>query len=63
MWAVVYIAPNREEAERIKKILSDEGLLVKLRELGLSQSGHSCSVEVLVPESEVDEALEIINAV
>lgn len=63
MWAVVYIAPNQKEAERMKKILSDEGLLVKLRELGQSLTGHNCSVEVLVPESEVDEALEIINAI
>ncbi|OAT85451.1 glutamate decarboxylase [Desulfotomaculum copahuensis] len=63
MWAVVYIAPNRKEAERMKKVLSDEGLLVKLRELGQSIAGHNCSVEVLVPESEVDEALDIINAI
>ncbi|MBE3587684.1 MAG: glutamate decarboxylase [Thermoanaerobacteraceae bacterium] len=61
MWTVVYIAPSKKEAERIKDLLSSEGFLVKLRELGLNQCGHHCSVEILVPEAEVDEALEVIN--
>lgn len=62
MWTVVYIAPSLKEAEKIKKLLSTEGFLVKLRTIGLSQ-GEACSVEILVPESEVDEALEIINTI
>jgi len=62
VWTVVYIAPNKAEAERIEKILQGEGLLVKLRAIGLLQASNACSVEILVPESEVDEAMEIINA-
>ncbi|NPV72602.1 MAG: glutamate decarboxylase [Pelotomaculum sp.] len=61
MWTVVYIAPNKKEAQRLEKLLTAEGLLVKLRAIGLPQSNNMCSIEVLVPESEVDEALEIIN--
>lgn len=63
MWTVVYIAPSLKEAEKIKKLLTTEGFLVKLRTIGLSQANEACSVEILVPESEVDEALEIINTI
>lgn len=63
MWTVVYIAPNKKEAEKIKSNLSAEGLLVKIRAVGLPQTGENGPAEVLVPESEVDEALEIINSI
>jgi len=63
MWTVVYIAPNKNEAERLQKLLTNEGLLVKLRAIGLSQDNSVGSVEILVPESEVDEALEVINTI
>lgn len=63
MWTVVYIAPNKREADRLKMLLAAEGFLVKLRIIGLTQANDNCSVEILVPESEVDEAMEIINTV
>lgn len=63
MWTVVYIAPNKREADRLKMLLATEGFLVKLRLIGIPQANSSCSVEILVPESEVDEAMEIINTV
>ncbi len=63
MWTVVYIAPSKKEAERLEKILTTEGFLVKLRSLGLPQANNVCSVEILVCESEVDEAMEIINSI
>lgn len=61
MWTVVYISSNQKEAARIQKALTEEGLLVKLRGIGLPNPVNQ-SVEILVPESEVDEALEIINS-
>jgi hypothetical protein len=61
LWTVVYIAPNKRIAENLKDKLISEGFLVNLRPLGLPNGGDSGSVEILVPESEVDEALEIIN--
>ena len=63
MWTVVYIAPNRREAERLQQALLQEGLLVILRNIGLPNANENGSVEILVPESEVDEALEVINTV
>ncbi len=61
MWTVVYIAPNGVIAEQLKSILTNEGLLVMLRPIGAPHLGNSASVEILVPESEAEEANEIIN--
>ncbi|MHB8157102.1 MAG: putative signal transducing protein [Desulfocucumaceae bacterium] len=61
MWTVVYIAPHIREAERIKDLLSSEGFLVKLKSVGLSQHNECGPVEILVPESEVEEAMETMT--
>lgn len=61
MWTVVYIAPNRATAESLKKVLSGEGLLVMLRPAGSPQVGDMGAVEILVPESEAEEAHEILT--
>lgn len=61
MWTVIYIAPNKAIAEKYKKNLSDEGMLVQLRPIGSAHLGEHASVEILVPESEAEEAHEIIT--
>jgi len=60
MWTVVYIAPNKTSAETYKEILVTEGLLVQLRPIGALNQSENGSVEILVPESEAEEAHEII---
>jgi hypothetical protein len=60
MWTVIYIAPNRKRAESLMNMLLIEGLLAKLRPSGISQNGSGGSVEILVPESEAEEAHEIL---
>lgn len=62
MWTVVYIAPNKATAEMLKEVLANEGLLVMLRSAGVPHLGDSGSVEILVPESEVEEAHEILSS-
>ncbi|MDI9441181.1 MAG: DUF2007 domain-containing protein [Firmicutes bacterium] len=62
MWTVVYIAPNRPLAEMLKELLENGGILPMLRPIGAPHLGDSGSVEILVPESEVEEANEIIAA-
>ncbi|MDX9871855.1 MAG: DUF2007 domain-containing protein [Clostridia bacterium] len=62
MWTVVYIFPNRILAEQLKSVLAEEGLLVMLRPVGIPHLGDSGPVELLVPESEAEEAHEIINS-
>lgn len=61
MWTVIYIASSRQLAERLKNALTEEGLLVQLRATGSTPMGDSGSFELLVPESEAEEAHEIIS--
>jgi hypothetical protein len=61
MWTVVYIASNRQLAERLKLNLSEEGLLANIRLVGANQNTDIGVFEILVPESEAEEATEIIN--
>jgi hypothetical protein len=63
LWTVVYIASNRNKAEKLKDALVSEGLLVNLRGLGNDPDNKSKAVEILVPESEAEEANEIINGI
>ena len=63
MWTVIYIAPNKIIAEKYKKILTNEGMLVQLRTIGSMHLAEHASVEILVPESEAEEAHEIITEV
>ncbi|MFZ5590418.1 MAG: glutamate decarboxylase [Bacillota bacterium] len=61
MWTVVHIAPNKKEAERMQQYLTNEGFLVKVRPISLHADGENTPVEILVPEAEVEEALEMIS--
>lgn len=61
MWTVVYISPNKVIAEQIKSLIANEGLMVMLRPIGVPHLGDSGSVEVLVLESEAEEANQILT--
>ena len=59
VWTVVYMAPNKETAEKVKECLVRESVLVKIRPV----HKNSCKdgyYEVLVPESEIEEAHNIL---
>lgn len=60
MWTVVYITPNVTEAETIRDHLSREGVLVRLHRIS-ADDGEGHALEILVPEAEVGEALEVLN--
>lgn len=60
MWTVVYIAPSKSTADKYKDVLQTEGVLVQLRPIGSANQGDNGAVEILVPESEAEEAHEII---
>ena len=59
MWTVVYMAQNREMVTKLQQTLEKEGLLVKVRPVNKT-SENDDYYEVLVPESEVEEAHNII---
>jgi len=63
MWTVVYIAPSKLIAEKYKDILTEEGMLVQLHPIGSVHLRDHASVEILVLESEAEEAHEIITGV
>lgn len=62
MWVVVYIAPNRKIATYLKELLEMEGILVKLKDSGFKDKNKDeRNVEVMVSESEIEEANEVIS--
>ncbi|WP_168122788.1 glutamate decarboxylase [Paenibacillus sp. HB172176] len=59
MWTVIYIAPTERMAENIRKRLTEEGFLVKIRPVNLSKQQY----EILVPSGELEEVQEVFNAI
>jgi ribosomal protein S8 len=59
MWTVIYIAPTAKMAENIKKRLTEEGFLVKIRSVNLSKQQY----EILVPSGELEEVQEVFNSI
>lgn len=53
MWTVIYISNTRKYANNIKKILVEEGFLVKIKPISKSNEEGTC--EILVPRSEAEE--------
>jgi len=60
LWTVVYLAPNCREAERVKDLLLAEGFAVKTKRICVGSDGNG-PMGIMVPESEADEALEVIH--
>lgn len=58
MWTVIYITNNKAQAETLKTILTEEGILADIRPASVSQTDGMH--EILVLESEADEAHAII---
>ena len=59
MWNVVYIASNRTQAEMLKNLLCNEGILANIRPAGISMLGDGI-YEIMVLESEANEAHTIL---
>lgn len=60
MWMVVYVAQTKEQAEKIRALLQAAGILVKIRGLNQSENEKFGCLEIMVPESEMKEAHDII---
>lgn len=59
MWTVVYLAQSIEVARKLEDKLRKEGILVKQRPCSGSKDKDNY-YEIIVPESEVEEAHNII---
>jgi uncharacterized membrane protein len=60
MWIVVGMANSLSMAKNMQSVLEDEGVLVKIRDLTDSTKRSRKTIEVLVLESELDSAREIL---
>ena len=60
MWKVIYIAQTQERAEKLKKMLADNGFLCQLKTVGTHRSGKAVSIEISVPVSEAKDAYEVL---
>jgi DNA topoisomerase VI subunit B len=53
------MATDKQTAVKVEDTLKNEGILVKTREVMKSKK-HGCCIEILVPESEAQEAQKVI---
>lgn len=60
MWMVAYMAQTKEQAEKIRELLEKADILVKIRSVNQSDSDKIGCFEIMVPESELEEAHGII---
>ncbi|MBQ4518594.1 MAG: flavodoxin family protein [Clostridia bacterium] len=60
MWMVVYVTQSKEAAEKIRTLLQEAGLPVKIRSVNQSGNDQFGCYEVLVPEAELSEAHNLI---
>ncbi len=60
MWMVIYITQSKEAAEKIRLMLQEEGLPVKIRSVNPSGNDQYGCYEILVPEAELSEAHSLI---
>lgn len=60
MWIAVYIAQNRKIADRIERLLTEEGMLVKIQPISKKIEDRDGYYEILVPEGEAEEAQNIL---
>lgn len=62
MWAVIYLAHGKTEAEKINNSLSEQGILVKVKSVAKDKNGNGL-FEISVPQSEVDDAMMILTTI
>lgn len=60
MWTVVYLAKNKRTADKVSKLMTGEGVLVKLQPVSKNTGDEDRYFEILVLESEVEEAHNIL---
>ena len=60
MWTVVYMTQEEENANKVVSILEKNNLIYKIRPVGETEDEENVCYEVLVPETEINEAHKII---
>ncbi|HHU69270.1 MAG TPA: hypothetical protein GXZ31_03085 [Thermoanaerobacterales bacterium] len=60
MWTVIYMTQNVKIAKQVYSLLTREGLMVKIDELDKLSDKNKLFYEILVLESEAEEAQVIL---
>jgi hypothetical protein len=60
MWTVVYMSQNKNSVEQMTYLLEKDGILYKVREITKKRNIEESHFEILVPETEVEEAHSVI---
>lgn len=60
MWTVIYLAKNKKEAEKMHRLITNEGVLVKMQPVSKNINEEESYYEILVPDVEVEEAHSIL---
>ena len=60
MWTVVYMAQSKEIATALQELLTNEGILVKLRPISKNHENNDNYFEVLDPDAESEESHSVI---
>ena len=61
MWKIVYIAQDISLAKYFEKILKEKGIISILNQIEMNRDDLNGNVEILVPNDEAQEAIDVIN--
>lgn len=62
MWTVIYITQDKETIEKLRKIFEEKEIIIRIREVNKDNSDSSV-YELLVPDSEIGQAHEVLLSV
>ena len=60
MWTVIYMAQVKERAGKLRELLEEKGIIVKVRSSGAGTDDAGGCFELLVPAAEFNEAQDIM---
>lgn len=62
MWTVVHVAQSRTELKKVQTALEEQGVLIKIRQIGKGKNGIEV-FEILVPASELEDACMVLTSI
>ncbi|MBQ2940790.1 MAG: hypothetical protein IJD97_01000 [Clostridia bacterium] len=60
MWTVIYMVQSMEDADNLRMLLENANILVKIKPVTKAAEGEANAYEILIPETEKEEAHSII---
>lgn len=60
MWTVVYMSENKSRVDEIIEELNGREIITMLKTAGEDDFDNGCSYEILVPQTELEAAQDII---